>query len=92
LTTLEVIERLRDGRLPTDAEACGNPREGFRPLDEHPPFASLLRAAAKASRQARAKPEADSEPGSWRVVYITGITALLLAVLALVYLFFLRGS
>ncbi len=92
LTTAQVVRRLRDGRLPRDAEVCANPREGFRPLAEHAEFARILRR----SRPERIAPPPTEEPnvppgGSWPV-WIGGIALLLVSGLVLLYLLLIRSG
>ncbi len=84
LTTEQIVRRLRDGRLPHDAEVCANPREGFRPLVEQPVFARVLHAG----HHARTTPKAEDTPSPLRAslpVWIGGITLVLLSGLALLY-------
>ena len=63
-------QRIREGRVPPGAEVCGDLREGFHPLAEHPEFAAAFAEApvrparARARRGAPATPKARQKRGS----------------------------
>jgi hypothetical protein len=86
LTADEIARYLRNGRLPADAEVCGNPRDGFLPLKEHAEFAGIV-SGARAERHKFPEIEPAPSPlrGSWPV-FIGGITLVLLGGMALLYL------
>jgi serine/threonine-protein kinase len=92
LTSDQVLQRLRDGRLPPEAEACGRQRDGFRPLKEIAVFAGALKRHAHHRQRAQKKQEAPPTAQSWSLVFLAGLTALLLSALVLIYLIFLRGG
>src|SRR5436305_1681031 len=43
----QLRQRLQEGRVPDRTEICRHPREGFRPLRQHPVFGPLLAALGK---------------------------------------------
>jgi serine/threonine-protein kinase len=93
LTTEQVAQRLRDGRLPAETEVCGNPREGFRPVSAFLEFKPAL--PHKPAAHPRSEPEPETPAGlfggPWAVVFIAAITSLLVSGLGLLYLLFVRG-
>lgn len=90
LSTRQVAQRLRDGRLPPESEACHDPRKGFRPLSDHAEFTAAL-ANVKVPVVGRSrKPNLKSSLSA--SVYIAFGTVVLLAGLALVYLLFLKSQ
>jgi serine/threonine-protein kinase len=54
-TTQQVVQRLRDGRLPYEVELCHLPRGIFRALAAYPEFKQALAAMAKAPKPRRQK-------------------------------------
>jgi serine/threonine-protein kinase len=92
LTSDQVLQRLRDGRLPPEAEACGRQRDGFRPLKEITAFAGALKHHPRHRQRAQKKQESLPPAQMWGVVFIAGLTALLVSALVLVYLIFLRNG
>ena len=54
MTTEQLRQRISEGRVPEGAEVCANPREGFRPLADHPAFRDAV-AGAPVKRVARAR-------------------------------------
>ncbi len=81
MTEEQVVQRLRDGRLPPESEACSNPREGFRPLSDFPAF-----KAALTPRPRPTPPEPTPTPRSLAPVWIAGLSLLLVCGAALLYL------
>jgi serine/threonine-protein kinase len=79
-TTRQIIQRLRDGKMPADVEAGQNGDE-FYPLSHYPPFQEIT-PAPKSGRQLRplTKPEVNGSPlrtalaGSRRalILWVTG--------------------
>jgi serine/threonine-protein kinase len=90
LTADQVLKRLSEGKLPPESEACGTPREGFRPLKDIPAFASAFSSPRPARPPRKKGGSAETPEPRWNVAFIAGMSALLLGVLVLVYLIFLR--
>jgi serine/threonine-protein kinase len=53
-TTQQVVQRLRDGRVPADVEACHQPHGAFKALEAYPEFQQAM-AAGSITRKPRKK-------------------------------------
>jgi serine/threonine-protein kinase len=64
-TTLQIVQRLKEGRLPAGVEACRRQQEGFRPLAQFVEFRALLaNGRAPGKRVKAARPPSAPPPAS----------------------------
>jgi serine/threonine-protein kinase len=95
MTTQQVLERLRDGRLAADMEVCRQPQGDFRPLANYAEFKHALNGMAVAKEPDFPSPEAgataqvtaeriaslSARPGRRRLYWSSALLAVLVALI-----------
>jgi hypothetical protein len=92
-TTLQIVQRLKEGRLPAGVEACRRKEDGFRPLAQFVEFRALLLHRRPARKGVKAAPPPSTSPWHRRRLALlwVGGAAGLAAILGLLYRFLISG-